>query len=182
MESLKKGVRTRGAHGRHFYQFYRGKEDFFRIVLPFLRLGLENKEACLWIVSDSIGTVEAVHAFQRQYDFSPFIESGQLLIVSAERWYLNREGRFSESQALEKAKKFIQDKQRLGFTAFRGVGDAGWVENSEWFKFQSYEEKIHRWISDLQITVICAYPIQRCSITQTQDVLDSHHGVFLTKL
>ena len=151
------------------------------MVVPFLRLGLENKEACLWVISDTIGVLEAVRALQRECDLAPFIDSGQLLILPAEKWYLNR-GRFSEKRALEKWEKFIGERHQRGFRSFRGVGDTGWLEMTDWFKFQSYEEKTHEWLQDFTMTVICAYPIQRCSLTQTKDILAHHDGVFRTKL
>lgn len=167
--------------GRHFYQFYRGREDLFRVLIPFLRLGLANKEACLWIVSRSVGILQAVEAFQREYDLTHFIETGQLLILPAERWYLDR-GRFSKRKVLERVKKFFEEKRRRGFLAFRSVGDLGWIETGDWFEFQSYEEEIHEWFQTLRMTTICAYPIQNCSLTQTQDVISHHHSTFQTKL
>ena len=109
---------------RHFYQFYRGREDLFHVVVPFLGLGLANKEACLWVVSRSVGILPAVEALQREHDLLRSIETGQLLVLPAERWYLDR-GRFSGRKVLEKMEKFIEQKKRLGFTTFRGVGDLG---------------------------------------------------------
>ena len=167
--------------GRHFYQFYKGREDLFRVIIPFLRLGLANQEACLWIVSPAIGVLRAVEAFQQEYKLAPFIETGQLLILPTERWYLNRD-RFSARKVLERMGKFLEEKRRLGFTAFRSVGDLDWLEEKDWPEFQAYEEKIHEWFQALNMVAICAYPIQNCSLTRTQDVINHHHSVFQTKL
>ncbi len=166
--------------GRHFYQFYRGREDLFRVVIPFLRLGLVNKDACLWVVSRSVGILPAVETLQRGFDLSRFVETGQLLILPAERWYLDR-GRFSGRKVLGKMERFIEEKKRSGFTAFRGVGDLGWLEAEDWLEFQAYEEKVHEWFQTVRIVAVCAYPIQNCSLPQTQDVVNHHHSVFLTK-
>lgn len=167
--------------GRHFYQFYRGREDLFHIVVPFLRLGLENKEACLWVVSQTTGIMEAIKALQRQCEISRYIENGQFLIIPAERWYLDQQ-RFSVRRVFAKLNKFIDDKRRLGYSSFRGVGDVGLIEPKNWRQFQTYESKVHPLIHRMKITAICAYPIQQCSLTQTKEVLDHHDGVFLTKL
>ena len=171
---------TRKAEGRHFYQFYKGPGDLFQIVIPFLRLGLENREACIWLVSRSVGVFEAVHAFGRQCDLAPYLDKGQLLILPAEKWYLSR-GQFSEWAVFGKLEKFLEDKKRKGFLTFRGVNDLAWLDTPEWLKFQSYEEKIHARLGDFQMTAICAYPIQRCTLTQTQDILTHHDRVFLSK-
>ena len=172
---------VRKARGRHFYQFYKGPEDLFRIVIPFLRLGLQNHEACLWLVSSSVGVLEAVRSFGRLCDLAPYLDNGQLLIFPAEKWYLNR-GQFSERTGFRKLEKFIEDKKQRGFLAYRGVSDLAWLDTPDWFKFQSYEEKIHARLQDFQMTAICAYPIQRCTLTQTQDILSRHDSVFLSKL
>ena len=167
--------------GKHFYQFYRGREDLFRVAIPFLKLGLESQEACLWVVSNSVGIAEAIAVFQRRFDLSPFLERKQLLIIPAERWYLDR-GRFSERAALKRMKKFLEERRLKGFSAFRGVSDVGWLEARDWPKFQAFERKIHDWMQVLKMTAICAYPIQHCSLTQSQDVLNHHHSVFQTKI
>lgn len=172
---------TQKARGRHFYQFYKGPDDLFRIVIPFLQLGLENGEACLWLVSQSVGVLEAVHALSRRCDLAPYLDKGQLLILPAEKWYLNR-GRFSERTVLGKFEKFVEDKKQKGFLTYRGVSDLAWLDIPEWLKFQSYEGKIHTQLQSFQMTAICAYPIQRCTLTQTQDILAHHDNVFLSKL
>jgi len=174
-------VRTQATRGRHYYQFYKGRDDFFRMVISFLSLGLEKREACLWIVSRSVGIPEAIHALQRACDLAPFLDRGQLLILPAEKWYLER-SRFSERRVLQKIQKFLEDKGRLGFKTFRTVADLGWLAAEDWSPFQSYEEKAHRLIQDLRITAICCFPIQRCTVTQTRDVLLAHDGVFSSPL
>lgn len=171
----------RAAEGKHFYQFFKGPEDLFRIVVPFLVSGLNNGSACFWLVSRSVGVLEAVQVLERQVNLAPLLDTGQLVIFPAERWYLDR-GRFSERKIIQNFEKFVERSQRQGFLSFRTAGDIGWLDGRDWEKFQAYEEKIHERTQELQITCLCAYPIQHCSLTQTKDVLEHHDGVFLTKL
>jgi hypothetical protein len=128
-----------------------------------------------------VGILAAIQAFQREYDVTRYIENGQLLMVPARRWYMER-GRFSEKKILARIKRFMREKRREGFTAFRGVGDTGWLEDRDWHRFTSYEARVHSWIQTLRMTALCAYPIHHCSLTQTKDVVEHHHRVFLTKL
>ncbi|MBI2166710.1 MAG: MEDS domain-containing protein [Candidatus Omnitrophica bacterium] len=167
--------------GKHFYQFYKGREDFFRIVTPFLLSGLRSGEAVFWVVSQAVGVLEAVESLQRSFDISRFIEKGQLLIVPAERWYLER-GRFSERKVTQRLKRFVDEKMALGYTHFRGAADLAWLDGRDWSKFQSYETKIDEMIQALEAVALCAYPIQHCSLTQTKEVLEHHDSVFLSKL
>jgi hypothetical protein len=175
-------TQTPATVGRHFYQFYRGKEEVFRTAVPFLRLGLENHEACLWVVSQGIGILEAIEALQRELDLTRYIESGQLLILPAERWYMDR-GRFSKRKVLERTKQLIEEKGRLGFSSFRRVWDAGWVQPEDWTEVQSYESEVHDWIQTTGVLLaLCLYPTQGWNDMQRQDVMDRHDTVFLSKL
>jgi len=167
--------------GRHFYQFYKGREDLFRITLPFLFEGLLHGDACLWLVSRSIGVLKAIEAFQRQYDILRYIENGQLLVFPAERWYLVN-GRFSERKALHRLHRFTEERKKRGFTSFRGAGDGAWFDLRDWGKIQAYERKIHDWVLAHRVLAVCAYPIEDCTVVQTRDVLEHHHSPFLTKL
>lgn len=165
------------APGKHFYQFYKDRDDFFSRATPFLYEGLEKREACLWVVSLALGTLEALKAFQRQYEVLPFMETSQLLILPAEGWYLER-GRFSERKALERFKKFVQEKERRGFRNFRFVGDLAWLEDRHWDRMKAWEEKLDAWVQTKNFTAVCAYPIYHCSLGQTKAVLERHTGVF----
>ena len=166
--------------GRHLYQFYKNRDDFFNRAAPFLYEGLQKQEACLWVVSLALGTLEALKAFQRQYDVLPFLESSQLLILPAERWYLDR-GRFSERKALERFQKFLQEKERRGFRGFRFVGDLAWLEDPHWERFKAWEEKLDAWVRSKNFTAVCAYPIYRCSLGRTKAILERHSGAFLKR-
>ena len=168
------------ALGKHFYQFYKGREDLFRIVIPFLRSGLDGGDACVWIVSRQVGVLEVVEAIHREFDLTPFIENSQLLIFPAERWYVEG-GYFSPRKARKNLRNMMAEKQKLGFKAFRGIADLGWLEERDWERFQNYEKEIHELIQGMKAIGLCAYPIQHCTLTQTKEVLEHHDSVFLSK-
>ena len=39
--------------GAHFCYFYETKQDLLDILIPYFKTGLENKEFCLWVISNS---------------------------------------------------------------------------------------------------------------------------------
>ena len=39
--------------GTHFCTFYETTQDLLDILVPFFKIGLESKEFCLWIISNS---------------------------------------------------------------------------------------------------------------------------------
>jgi hypothetical protein len=39
--------------GTHFCHFYETKQDLLDTLIPYFKAGLESKEFCLWVVSDT---------------------------------------------------------------------------------------------------------------------------------
>ncbi len=39
--------------GAHFCYFYETKQDLLDILIPYFKTGLENREFCLWVISNS---------------------------------------------------------------------------------------------------------------------------------
>jgi signal transduction histidine kinase len=53
--------------GTHFCHFYETKQDLLDILVPYFKAGLESKEFCLWVVSNSeLLTVEEAQGAERR--------------------------------------------------------------------------------------------------------------------
>lgn len=161
--------------GGHYYQFYKSMDDYLQISLSFLYAGLKKGNACLWLVNDQLGMEKAEKEFLNVYpDATGYLVSHQLQIKSAQSWYLNR-GTFDMKQSLENARAFLEDCFKRDFSCVRGIGDAGSIPDDDWGSLHDYEEKLHLMIENVPLIAVCAYPIQRCSITDTKHVIESHH-------
>ncbi|MCK4786057.1 MAG: MEDS domain-containing protein [Desulfobacteraceae bacterium] len=44
--------------GTHMCQFYRTKDDLTDILVPYLKVGLENNEFCMWITGELLDEKE----------------------------------------------------------------------------------------------------------------------------
>ena len=169
--------------GKHFYQFYKGSDDFLCVMIPYFQTGLGKGEACLWLVSKRNGMhfsrVTAEGLISR---FSDYDSSGQLVILSAEDWYLT-DGFFDEEKAMSNAEQFVGKIKGQGFERFRIAGDIGGaVPRADWPKAEAYERKISPWIKSRAVIALCAYPILECTPSQTKGILDCHEDVLVGKL
>ncbi|MBN1688759.1 MAG: MEDS domain-containing protein [Candidatus Omnitrophica bacterium] len=168
--------------GRHLYQFYKGIEDYVKVVVPFLRAGLEKGEACLWLVSSQIDLDEVMAYMEEEIPRLLFyVSSGQLTIRSAEEWYLT-EGHFDEGRALQNAIQFGNEIQKKGFHRVRMAGDAGVIPHEDWLFLKAYEEKSDQIIKASQAIVLCCYPILGCDLHDTKMVLECHDNVLMGRL
>ena len=145
--------------GKHYYQFYKNPDDFFQVMIPFFQAGLDRGDACLWLVSEAIGLQRTFQTARMQIrGFKDAISSGQLEILSGERWYLNN-GIFDESQAILNAQTYLEKIKKAGFECLRGAGDAACIPRPEWGKVDLYERKMDGWIKSQPIIGLCAYPL-----------------------
>ena len=87
---------------------------------------------------------------------------------------MNR-GSFDMSRALENAHVFLEDCMRRDFACVRGIGDVGAIPDEDWMSVHDYEDKLHSQMGQIPLIAVCAYPIHRCSIADTKQVIENHH-------
>ena len=165
--------------GKHFYQFYKHTDGFLSVMLPYFEAGLEKGEACLWLVSQkhNINFDQIVtEIFERHH---PLPE--QFQIFSAEDWYLDGTGSFSEEKSLRNAERFLTDIFAKGFKCLRAAGDAGAIPRKDWPLVRTYEEKAGAIIKSNPVIALCAYPILECTPSQTKQVLELLDDVLVGK-
>lgn len=170
------------ARGKHLYQFYKSSEDYLRVLLAYFHAGLEKGEACLWLVSESMGIRKVLDACRAEIPGTDaYLAKRQFQIRSAEAWYLT-DGHFDEARALANARDFVTEVNQAGFQNIRGSGDAGAIPHEEWSKLPSYEIKIEGFVRQCGIIALCAYPILECSISDTRSVLEHHDSVLVGRI
>src|SRR5258708_25304496 len=77
--------------GTHFCYFYETKQDLLEILVPYFKTGLESKEFCLWIISNSelITTEEARKSLRQAVpDLDRYLTEGRIKIVRHDEWVL----------------------------------------------------------------------------------------------
>jgi MEDS: MEthanogen/methylotroph, DcmR Sensory domain len=83
--------------GTHFCCFYATREDLLDILVPYFKVGLEDNEFCLWVISNSeLLTVEEANSALRKAlpDLDRYVAEGSIEVVS-------RRTRFRSSQSRE---------------------------------------------------------------------------------
>src|SRR5438552_12494595 len=79
--------------GSHFCHFYETKQDLLDTLVPYFKAGLESKEFCIWVVSDSelITVAEAKEALtQALPDLDRRLAAGDIEILNGPDWYLEK--------------------------------------------------------------------------------------------
>ena len=78
--------------GAHFCYFYETKQDLLDILIPYFKTGLENKEFCLWVISNSelLTVEEATSALRNALpDLDRYVAERSIEVVGHEEWFLS---------------------------------------------------------------------------------------------
>jgi hypothetical protein len=118
--------------GTHFCSFYKTKQNLLDILIPYFKIGLENNEFCLWLISDSevITTEEAKKALKRAVrDLDRYLAEGRMEIVSHDQWFLDG-GTFDFHRAVNKFNEKIDEALTRGYAGMRVNGSPAWLQAS----------------------------------------------------
>ncbi|TBR22233.1 hypothetical protein EPO15_08525, partial [bacterium] len=150
------------SHGDHCCLVFSSAEEQRRITAPFLALGLERGERCVFVGDEA--AVAAVRAGLGEAGVACAREeqAGRLVLTSAQD-YLD-----GEHWRTEKMLGFLQDAYesalRDGFTALRAAGDVSWQvgPHREFDEVVYYEALLDMFFIGKRMVGMCQYPKDRC--------------------
>ena len=160
--------------GTHFCSFYETKEDLLETLVPYFRVGLENKEFCVWVVPSVLSVDEARHALGHAVpDLERHLGEGALEIHGHAEWYL-RSGRWDPQRVLQSWREKLDQGLAERYAGLRAAGDGGWVQNDDWIGFREYEKEVSAMMADQSSIILCTYPLTTSSGDQVFDVAHIH--------
>lgn len=162
--------------GTHFCHFYETKQDLLDTLIPYFKVGLESNEFCLWVVSDSdlITVEEAKRALaQAVPNLDRHLSDENIEVLNGLDWY------FEENVLnLNRVTSAWDAKLKLalarGYDGLRASGDTFWLVEHDQKDFFAYEKRINDWITDLRMTVLCTYPVEKSGAAEVLDVVKAH--------
>jgi hypothetical protein len=147
--------------GDHAALFHRTKEEQLGIVIPFMAIGLERNERCLYIAEDN-STSEIREKLQ---DFGVDVpkaqETGALNVVTKEDTYL-RHGSFQPDKMISDLCNEVQSAVDLGFAGLRASGELSWALDlpSALAQMIKYEEELEEYFH-AKFAALCQYDASR---------------------
>jgi two-component system phosphate regulon sensor histidine kinase PhoR len=161
--------------GSHISMLYSSTEEF-NFLAPLIKTGLLNNELCIWVYSSTnISREEILDMLSKDIpniDF--YINSGQLLIKSYERWYINESGIFNGVLVNKKWTKLLEAALNSGYDGIRAIGDTHWLERYYYEQFIDYDQSINTLIMDFPYIVICLYDFNKISKLVLANIIANH--------
>ena len=160
--------------GTHFCNFYATKTDLVEVLAPYFKAGLENKEFCIWVLSEPVTEPEAWNALREAIpELDEYRADGSIEIFHAREWYL-KHGIFD----MERVSRAWNDKLNRaldrGYEGMRVSGDTAWLERKDWSSLCHYERVLNDSVVDQKMTVLCTYPMATNGAADLLDVISTH--------
>ncbi|HEX9455692.1 MAG TPA: sigma 54-interacting transcriptional regulator [Candidatus Binatia bacterium] len=162
-------------HHDHLCSIYNSEEEHFAIASPFIRIGLERNEKCLYIVDDD--TIDAVgKALQTEgIDVERAIAAGTLVLATKEETYL-KHGSFDPDWLFGYWNDATELAVDQGFAALRATGVTAWVLRGaagleRWFE---YESRLSHTLASIRCFALCQYDRRIFPPELISDVIRTH--------
>src|SRR6266853_5005142 len=159
----------------HFCSIYESPQEHYAVAIPFIRIGLDRGEKCIYIADD--GTVGDVReAMQSEgIDVDRAIASKALVLATKEQAYLEH-GSFHPDWMFTFWQEATQLAISEGFSALRATGETEWVlrggrGRERWME---YESRLTHTLLESNCSALCQYNRRLFPPELILDVIRTH--------
>ena len=159
----------------HLCSIYESPEDHYAVAIPFIRIGLDRGEKCIYIADD--GTVGDVRQAMESegIDVDRASASKALVLATKEEAYLEH-GSFDPDWMFTFWKEATQLAISEGFSALRATGETEWVLRGGrgLERWMEYESSLTHTLSESNCSALCQYNRRLFPPELILDVIRTH--------
>jgi len=160
----------------HLALIYDHQDEQLDIVVPFLRLGLERGEKCVYIHDDNTAA-SVIAAMERHgIDVAAATASRALNIITKTDAYL-KNGDFDPDRMIGFLIQAVDDAKAEGFRAVRASGEMTWAlgpASKPHERLVEYECKLNEFFAGHEMVGLCQYNRRRFRPETLMHVIHSH--------
>jgi len=165
----------------HICAFFRTSDERYRVLMPFIREGIEQGDKALHIVNPSLRGDHTQRITEAGIDANKAEDEGQLEIMG---WYDGplRSGRFDQTEWLESLPVVMNSGRTQGFPLTRLVADMQWLLNNPdaTDRALEYECRANLVLPKDGDVAICAYDLDKFDAALVVDALRTHPMVLIS--
>src|SRR5437016_6389188 len=183
MSSTRKSVRLFGENldeGMHICTFFRTSAERYRVLMPFIREGMDQGDRAFHIVNPSLRSEHAQHIAEAGIDAARAEVEGQLEIIGWDEAPL-RGGSFNQSAMLSLLPELLNEGRTRGFAVTRFIADMAWVMNDPGAldPLLEFECRVNLALPKAGDIVICSYDLDKFGAGIVNDALRTHPIVLI---
>jgi hypothetical protein len=166
--------------GEHFCCIYKNKEEQLEVVIPYIVIGLESNEKCIYIVDENTKEEISAAFAKLGIDIAKYIRSGQFEFFTKEDAYL-KEGYFDPDKMIQLLKEAEKKAIGAGYSGLRVTGEMTWVFTKlpGVDRLMEYEAKLNYFFPESRSTAICQYNETKFKPEVLLDVIYAHPKVII---
>ena len=174
LHDMVRAIEKLGVHD-HLCLIYETQEEQFAAVIPYIKIGLERGEKCIYVVDDNTAAMVINGMKGAGMDVDTAVESGKLAIVSKQESYL-KQGYFDPDWMISFLKRATDEAKAAGFAALRGTGEMTWNLGGDpgTERLMEYEAKLNYLIAENDMLALCQYNRNRFSPEIIKGVMSTH--------
>jgi C4-dicarboxylate-specific signal transduction histidine kinase len=144
------------------------------MLVPYFKAGLENKEFCVWVLSEPVTEPEAWNALRETIpEIDEYLADGSIEIVHGREWYLQH-GIFDMERVTRAWNDKLNRALDRGYAGMRVSGNTTWLERKDWSGLCHYEKMVNESVVDQNMTMLCTYPMATSGAADLLDVVSTH--------
>ena len=183
MSGTRKSVRLFGENldeGMHICTFFRTSAEKYRVLMPFIREGMEQGDRAFHIVSPSLRSEHAKRIAEAGIDAARAEVEGQLEIIGWDEAHM-RGGSFDPSAMLSLLPALLNAGRTRGFSITRFIADMAWALNDPGApdRMLDYECRVNDALPKAGDIVICSYDLDKFGASIVIDALRTHPIVLI---
>jgi len=160
--------------GTHICQFYFTKEELMDILASYFKVGLENNEFCLWVISQPFKLEDAKETLRRVIpDLNVYLEKGQIEIISYKDWFFT-EGIFDIKRILNNRIERLNYASLNGYEGFRLFSNTSWLRKEDWNSYLKYMELSDNIIDNYQMISLSTHSLDSYSVDEVIQLSLNH--------
>jgi hypothetical protein len=183
MNGARKSVRLFGEHlneGMHICTFFHTSDEKYRVLMPFIREGIEQGDRAFHIVDPSLRSEHTQRIAEAGIDTARAEVEGQLEVIGWDETYV-RAGSFSQSAMLSLLPTLLNKGRTRGFPTTRFIADVAWVLNTPGALDQllEYECRVNLVLPKAADIVICSYDLDKVDAAMVIAAMQTHPVVLI---
>jgi hypothetical protein len=165
---------------RHICAFFNSDDEEYRVLLPFIKEGLEHGDKAIQVVNPQQRDAHLRRLAAAGIDPEVAQESGQLEIKINTEAYL-RDGKFDQDRMLETFEKLASGNAPGGFPLSRIVCRMDWVvgDQSRLENVIEFESRVNEVWNRHDDAVICTYHLSQFRGDAVIDIMRTHPMVII---
>ena len=162
----------------HLCSIYEGPEEHFAVAVPFIRIGLDRGEKCIYIADDGTEAIVRDALSAGGIDVDRAVATRSLLLEKKEAAYLNH-GSFDPDWIFTFWAQASAEATGQGFSALRVTGETEWVLRGApgLERWMEYESRMTQVVARHNCVALCQYNRQLFPPELVLDVIRTHPTV-----